>query len=160
MEDSSAPEGLNPRTVLRRGFEYYHDSTRTLLGRRGPSNAVHSPCRRNLTKIEVSVNREVHYYSFPTQEGPFVAAGGNAEEFFLTPNEIQWGFVPNRPSDQASTVITKCIRVGSGWGEGAPMHADFALEGEAEDEDTESRANVDIYYVDRAIYLTSETVHC
>jgi hypothetical protein len=66
MKNATFIERLHPRTVLRRHFEYYHDSTRTLLGRRGPGIAARSHCRKNLVRIEVAEDREVHCYSFPT----------------------------------------------------------------------------------------------
>ncbi|KAL2785631.1 hypothetical protein BJX66DRAFT_342933 [Aspergillus keveii] len=159
MRDAPFIAPLRPRTVSHHHYEHYRDSTRTRLGRRGPSIAVHSHCRKNLARIELAQDREVHCYSFPTRVGPFNLLGEDGEEFFLDPEELIWGFVPNRPSDKDATVITKCVRIGSGWGESSPLHGGFAF-GPDEQEDDESRMNVDVYSTDRAIYLTPDNAHC
>ncbi|KAL3490346.1 hypothetical protein BJX62DRAFT_238158 [Aspergillus germanicus] len=140
MRDALFITPLRPRTVSRHHYEHYRDSTRTRLGRRGPSIAVHSHCRKNLARIELAPDREVHCYSFTTRVGPFTLVGEDREEFFLDSEETTWGF-------------------GRDGGESSPLHAGFAF-GPDEQEDDESRTNVDIYPTDRAIYLTPDNAHC
>ncbi len=130
-------------------YRLYRESLQTVLGRKGPSLGFGSHCNRSLAVVQVSEDREVHCYSIPTRQ---TRANGSVSPTFM----VLDGFIANRTSDDAGTKITKCIRVGSGWGAAAPLHAQFHVAGT----DESSLYTADIYSADRAVYLTPEQSRC
>jgi hypothetical protein len=133
-------------------YRLYRESLQTTFERNGPSLGSYSHCKRSITRVQVSEDRQVHCYSIPTRQ-----TLPNGEVW--TPVELRLGFVANQPSDDAGTRVTKCIRVGSGWGAAAPLHAQFHFGAPGADGGS-SRYTADIYSADRAVYLTPEQSRC